>query len=106
VGLLALTAMAFLADKDLTQRRKAYRRAVCEFDIEMAYGIRHPQRYLGFVVRGILHARIRLLWGARRVLPEAHEAFLRAVASITGRARTFDVRSSGFSAASKQRIGF
>ncbi|MGI4902852.1 MAG: alpha/beta fold hydrolase [Janthinobacterium lividum] len=57
--------------------------------LALAYGAAHPQRCLGFLLRGIFLARAEdldwFLWDVKRVFPEAHAAFLDAIEVATGR---------------------
>ena len=55
----------------------------------LAYGVAHPERCLGFLLRGIFLARREdidwFLWEVRRVFPEAHRNFLDAIETASGR---------------------
>ena len=55
----------------------------------LAYGVAHPERCLGFLLRGIFLARREdidwFLWDVRRVFPEAHRNFLDAIETASGR---------------------
>jgi proline iminopeptidase len=55
----------------------------------LAYGIRYPERCLGFLLRGIFLARQQdidwFLWDVRRVFPDAHTRFLDAIEQAAGR---------------------
>jgi proline iminopeptidase len=55
----------------------------------LAYGVAHPERCLGFLLRGIFLARREdidwFLWDVRRVFPEAHRNFLDAIETACGR---------------------
>ena len=57
--------------------------------LALAYGIRYPERCLGFLLRGIFLARQQdidwFLWDVRRVFPDAHERFLDAIEQAAGR---------------------
>jgi len=54
----------------------------------LAYGVTHPGRCLGFLLRGVFLARRDdidwFLWDVRRVFPEAHRAFLDAIEAASG----------------------
>ncbi|WP_044042289.1 prolyl aminopeptidase [Caballeronia insecticola] len=54
----------------------------------LAYGVAHPERCLGFLLRGVFLARREdidwFLWDVRRVFPEAHRAFLDAIEAACG----------------------
>jgi proline iminopeptidase len=54
----------------------------------LAYGVAHPERCLGFLLRGIFLARREdidwFLWDVRRVFPEAHRNFLDAIETACG----------------------
>jgi proline iminopeptidase len=54
----------------------------------LAYGVAHPERCLGFLLRGVFLARREdidwFLWDVRRVFPEAHRAFLDAIEAASG----------------------
>jgi proline iminopeptidase len=54
----------------------------------LAYGIAHPERCTGFLLRGVFLARREdidwFLWDVRRVFPEAHRAFLDAIEAACG----------------------
>jgi proline iminopeptidase len=58
----------------------------------IAYGVAHPERCTGFLLRGVFLARREdidwFLWGARRVFPEAHRAFLDAIEAACGKRPT------------------
>lgn len=55
----------------------------------LAYGIAHPERCTGFLLRGVFLARREdidwFLWDVRRVFPEAHRAFLDAIEAASGK---------------------
>jgi len=55
----------------------------------LAYGVAHPERCTGFLLRGVFLARREdidwFLWDVRRVFPEAHRAFLDAIEAACGR---------------------
>ncbi|MDR5753624.1 prolyl aminopeptidase [Caballeronia sp. LZ024] len=55
----------------------------------LAYGIAHPGRCLGFLLRGVFLARREdidwFLWDVRRVFPDAHRRFLDAIEAACGR---------------------
>ncbi|KMY85537.1 Proline iminopeptidase [Candidatus Paraburkholderia calva] len=55
----------------------------------LAYGIAHPERCTGFLLRGVFLARREdldwFLWDVRRVFPEAHRAFLDAIETACGK---------------------
>lgn len=55
----------------------------------LAYGIQHPERCTGFLLRGIFLARQQdidwFLWDVRRVFPDAHARFLDAIEQASGR---------------------
>jgi proline iminopeptidase len=54
----------------------------------LAYGIAHPGRCLGFLLRGVFLARREdidwFLWDVRRVFPDAHRRFLDAIEAACG----------------------
>lgn len=54
----------------------------------LAYGIAHPARCLGFLLRGVFLARRAdidwFLWDVRRVFPDAHRRFLDAIEAACG----------------------
>jgi proline iminopeptidase len=56
--------------------------------LALAYGIAHPERCTGFLLRGIFLARREdidwFLWDVRQVFPEAHDAFLDAIERASG----------------------
>ncbi|MCY0389222.1 alpha/beta fold hydrolase [Robbsia sp. Bb-Pol-6] len=56
--------------------------------LALAYGIAHPQRCTGFLLRGIFLARQQdidwFIWDVRRIFPEAHAAFLDAIERASG----------------------
>ncbi|KND60731.1 Proline iminopeptidase [Candidatus Burkholderia verschuerenii] len=58
----------------------------------LAYGIAHPERCTGFLLRGVFLARREdidwFLWDVRRVFPEAHRAFLDAIEAASGKRPT------------------
>jgi proline iminopeptidase len=55
----------------------------------LAYGVAHPERCTGFLLRGVFLARREdidwFLWDVRRVFPEAHRAFLDAIEIACGK---------------------
>jgi proline iminopeptidase len=55
----------------------------------LAYGVAHPERCTGFLLRGVFLARREdidwFLWDVRRVFPEAHRAFLDAIEAACGK---------------------
>jgi proline iminopeptidase len=55
----------------------------------LAYGVAHPERCTGFLMRGVFLARREdidwFLWDVRRVFPEAHRAFLDAIEAACGK---------------------
>ena len=57
--------------------------------LALAYGIQHPERCTGFLLRGIFLARRQdidwFLWDVRRVFPDAHARFLDAIEQASGR---------------------
>ncbi|MDR5824561.1 prolyl aminopeptidase [Caballeronia sp. LZ043] len=57
--------------------------------LALAYGVAHPERCLGFLLRGIFLARREdidwFLWDVRRVFPDAHRAFLDAIETASGK---------------------
>ena len=57
--------------------------------LALAYGIEHPERCTGFLLRGIFLARQQdidwFLWDVRRVFPDAHARFLDAIEQASGR---------------------
>lgn len=54
----------------------------------LAYGVAHPERCLGFLLRGVFLARREdidwFLWDVRRVFPDAHRNFLDAIETASG----------------------
>ncbi|MGA7811901.1 alpha/beta fold hydrolase [Caballeronia sp.] len=56
--------------------------------LSLAYGVTHPERCLGFLLRGIFLARKEdidwFLWDVKRVFPDAHRAFLDAIETASG----------------------
>jgi proline iminopeptidase len=54
----------------------------------LAYGVAHPERCTGFLLRGVFLARQEdidwFLWDVRRVFPDAHRAFLDAIEAACG----------------------
>jgi proline iminopeptidase len=56
--------------------------------LALAYGAAHPQRCLGFLLRGMFLARREdmdwFLWNVRALYPELHERFLDAIETATG----------------------
>jgi proline iminopeptidase len=56
--------------------------------LALSYGVTHPERCLGFLLRGIFLARKEdidwFLWDVRRVFPDAHRAFLDAIEAASG----------------------
>jgi proline iminopeptidase len=56
--------------------------------LALAYGVTHPERCLGFLLRGIFLARAEdihwFLWDVRRVFPDAHRKFLDAIETASG----------------------
>ncbi|WP_250467370.1 MULTISPECIES: alpha/beta fold hydrolase [unclassified Caballeronia] len=58
----------------------------------LAYGVTHPERCTGFLLRGVFLARRAdidwFLWDVRRVFPEAHRAFLDAIEAASGKRPT------------------
>ncbi|MDR5856789.1 prolyl aminopeptidase [Caballeronia sp. LZ062] len=54
----------------------------------LAYGVAHPERCTGFLLRGVFLARREdidwFLWDVRRVFPDAHGAFLDAIEAACG----------------------
>jgi proline iminopeptidase len=60
--------------------------------LAIAYGAAHPDRCLGFLLRGVFLARQEdtdfFLWGVRRHFPEVHAAFLDAIERAAGRRPT------------------
>ncbi|SDV48438.1 alpha/beta fold hydrolase [Chitinasiproducens palmae] len=57
--------------------------------LALAYGLAHPERCTGFLLRGVFLARREdldwFLWDVRRVFPDAHAAFLDAIEKAAGR---------------------
>jgi proline iminopeptidase len=55
----------------------------------LAYGVAHPERCTGFLLRGVFLARREdidwFLWDVQRVFPEAHRAFLDAIEAACGK---------------------
>ncbi|KMZ12536.1 Proline iminopeptidase [Candidatus Burkholderia humilis] len=58
----------------------------------IAYGVAHPERCTGFLLRGVFLARREdidwFLWDVQRVFPEAHCAFLDAIEAACGKRST------------------
>jgi|HubBroStandDraft_5_1064220.scaffolds.fasta_scaffold53149_2 proline iminopeptidase len=56
--------------------------------LSLAYGVTHPERCLGFLLRGIFLARAQdidwFLWDVQRVFPDAHRKFLDAIETACG----------------------
>jgi proline iminopeptidase len=56
--------------------------------LALSYGVTHPERCLGFLLRGIFLARKEdidwFLWDVRRVFPDAHRNFLDAIETASG----------------------
>jgi proline iminopeptidase len=56
--------------------------------LALSYGVTHPQRCLGFLLRGIFLARKEdidwFLWDVQRVFPDAHRNFLDAIETASG----------------------
>jgi proline iminopeptidase len=56
--------------------------------LALSYGVTHPGRCLGFLLRGIFLARKEdidwFLWDVQRVFPDAHRAFLDAIKTASG----------------------
>lgn len=56
--------------------------------LALSYGVTHPERCLGFLLRGIFLARKEdidwFLWDVQRVFPDAHRAFLDAIETASG----------------------
>ncbi|WP_081889357.1 alpha/beta fold hydrolase [Caballeronia sordidicola] len=56
--------------------------------LALSYGVTHPDRCLGFLLRGIFLARKEdidwFLWDVQRVFPDAHRAFLDAIETASG----------------------
>jgi proline iminopeptidase len=56
--------------------------------LALSYGVAHPERCLGFLLRGIFLARKEdidwFLWEVQRVFPDAHRAFLDAIETASG----------------------
>ena len=54
----------------------------------LSYGVTHPERCLGFLLRGIFLARKEdidwFLWDVQRVFPDAHRNFLDAIETASG----------------------
>lgn len=57
--------------------------------LALSYGVTHPERCLGFLLRGIFLARKEdidwFLWDVQRVFPDAHRAFLDAIETASGK---------------------
>lgn len=51
--------------------------------LNLAYGIRYPERCLGFILRGVWLARQEdidwFLWGSKQVYPDAHDVLLETI---------------------------
>ena len=56
--------------------------------LALSYGVTHPERCLGFLLRGIFLARKEdidwFLWDVQRVFPDAHRVFLDAIETASG----------------------
>jgi proline iminopeptidase len=56
--------------------------------LALSYGVTHPERCLGFLLRGIFLARKEdidwFLWDVQRVFPDAHRNFLDAIETASG----------------------
>jgi proline iminopeptidase len=56
--------------------------------LALSYGVTHPERCLGFLLRGIFLARKEdidwFLWDVQRVFPDAHRNFLDAIEKASG----------------------
>ena len=56
--------------------------------LALSYGVTHPERCLGFLLRGIFLARREdidwFLWDVQRVFPDAHRTFLDAIEIASG----------------------
>ncbi|MGV7241977.1 alpha/beta fold hydrolase [Caballeronia sp. M23-90] len=56
--------------------------------LAFSYGVTHPERCLGFLLRGIFLARQQdidwFLWDVQRVFPDAHRKFLDAIETASG----------------------
>jgi proline iminopeptidase len=56
--------------------------------LALSYGVTHPERCLGFLLRGIFLARKEdidwFLWDVQRVFPDAHRKFLDAIETASG----------------------
>lgn len=56
--------------------------------LALSYGVTHPERCVGFLLRGIFLARKEdidwFLWDVQRVFPDAHRAFLDAIETASG----------------------
>ena len=56
--------------------------------LALSYGVTHPERCLGFLLRGIFLARKQdidwFLWDVQRVFPDAHRKFLDAIETASG----------------------
>jgi proline iminopeptidase len=56
--------------------------------LALSYGVTHPERCLGFLLRGIFLARKLdidwFLWDVQRVFPDAHRKFLDAIETASG----------------------
>src|SRR5471032_514248 len=57
--------------------------------LALSYGVTHPERCLGFLLRGIFLARKEdidwFLWDVQRVFPDAHRNFLDAIEKASGK---------------------
>ncbi|WP_235442727.1 alpha/beta fold hydrolase [Caballeronia mineralivorans] len=57
--------------------------------LALSYGVTHPERCVGFLLRGIFLARKEdidwFLWDVQRVFPDAHRAFLDAIETASGK---------------------
>jgi proline iminopeptidase len=57
--------------------------------LALSYGVTHPERCLGFLLRGIFLARREdidwFLWDVQRVFPDAHRTFLDAIEIASGK---------------------
>ena len=58
--------------------------------LALSYGVAHPDRCVGFILRGIFLGRERdvnwFLWGAQQIFPREHAALCREIADASGSA--------------------
>lgn len=76
--------------------------------LSLAYGVTHPERCLGFLLRGIFLARREdidwFLWDVQRVFPDAHRKFMAAIETASGQTPTSVAELLSLSAAPLARF--